>query len=151
MNPTLEFLMAAQRNMAGERSNGKVSGASQSMNLWFAPPGAMTVGNPFLEAGLRYSAQASDALGTLTHAWLSFVSHRLEQNYALSQHLSQCRDANEMSAVHKEFWRQAAEDYAQGMGKMTKLMNGVTTKLAHAAQSATEEASQKVVARQKAA
>ena len=115
-------------------------------SISWAPGLALTMWNPFL--GLN-----ADALGgftTLAREWEDFVGHRLKEDAALVPRLTRSSTPDQVLSAYADFWRKAGEDYGKGIATMTELMTDMTSKMAVAAKSATEEASTRLSQREAA-
>jgi Phasin protein len=114
----------------------------------------LTMWNPFLLAGAEAPKSyglVKDEFGAIASEWQAFVGHRLQEDVALMQRLTQCRTPDQIAAAYSDFWRKAAEDYGKQFTTMTKLMTGVTNKMVVAVQSAADEASKDLSPRRNAA
>src|SRR5262245_29583244 len=112
--------------------------AALGTNMFLPPALAASIWNPFLAAALKGSAQAQEGFGTIASEWQDFVSHRLQQDIALAQRLTQSRTPDEIMAAYSDFWKRAGEDYGKELTTMTKLMTGVTSKMVVEARLATD-------------
>lgn len=96
------------------------------------------------------NTQAVGELGTIADEWHKFVSLRLKEDVAFMQRLTRSTGPDQILAAYVEFWRKAGEDYCNEIATMTKLVTDMTSKMAVAAQSATEEAGTKLFYREAA-
>jgi hypothetical protein len=102
--------------------------------------------NPFL--GLN-----ADALGGFTNLareWEDFVGRRLKEDVALAQRLTRSSTPDQVLSAYADFWRKAGEDYGREITTMTELMTDMTSKMAAAAKSATDEVSTRLSQREAA-
>ena len=118
---------------------------AESPNMFLAPVLALSMWNPFLAGALKGNAQAHEGFGMIASEWQDFVGRRLKEDMALMQRLTQSRTPDQILAAYTDFWQKAAEDYGHEITTLSKLMTGVTTKMVAAAQSATDDASNKYV------
>jgi hypothetical protein len=122
--------------------------AGQGANLFMAPGVALTMWNPFLAGAL--DGNVLGELGTIANEWQDFVSRRLKEDLALLQRLSRSTAPDQVLDAYADFWRKAGEDYGNEITTMTKLVTDTTSKMAVAAQSATEEANKRLSQREAA-
>jgi hypothetical protein len=124
--------------MAGrhQTSNGNTR---ESWNMFLAPALAMSALNPFLAATLKGNAQAQEGLRTVASEWQGFLAHRLQEDIALMQRLTQCTP-DQIFAAYADYCNKAAADYGKELTSLTKLMTGVTSKLVANSQAATNAA-----------
>jgi hypothetical protein len=73
------------------------------------------------------------------------VGRRLKEDVALVQRLARCSTPGQALSAYGDFWRKAGEDYGKEITTLTGLMTDMADKLAEAAQSATDEASARLV------
>jgi hypothetical protein len=119
----------------------RMSGTDDGPSMFLGPALAFGMLNPFLLGALRGSAQANEDFAAVAEEWRDFVGRRLKEDVALVQDLTNIRTADQVMTAYAEFWRKAVEDYGKEMTTMSKLMNGVASKMITTAQSATDEAS----------
>ena len=119
--------------------------------MFLAPALALSMWNPFLAGAPKGNSQAHEGFGTIASEWQDFMAHRLKEDFALVQRLTNSCTPDQILAAYTDFWQKAAEDYGKEITTMTKLMTGVTTKMVVAAQSATREASTNVLPSREAA
>lgn len=93
------------------------------------------------------NAQSVGELGIIASEWQDFMGRRLKQDVAFLQRLTRSTGPDQVLAAHAEFWRKAGEDYGNEVATMTKLVTDMTSKMAIAAQSATEEANARLLHR----
>src|SRR5262245_1562669 len=125
--------------------------AEPCANMFLAPALAASIWNPFLAAALKGNAQAQQGFGTIASEWQDFVGHRLQEDITLLQRLANCSTPDQVWSAYSDFWQKVAEDYGKELSTMTKLMQGVTSKMMVAAQSAPEDASKQSLRWQRAA
>jgi len=121
------------RSYVGSRGAG-----SEMANAAQSSPLALSAWNPLLAAALHANALAREGFGTLGSEWQTFVGHRLQQNCALIQRLSQSRSSNQVVSAYRDFWQQVVESYGKELTTLTKLMTGMTSKMALGAQTASQ-------------
>jgi len=119
--------------------------------MFLTPAIAASMWNPCLAAALKGNTEVQEGFGAIASEWQDFVGHRLQEDIALMQRLTQCYTPNQVWSAYANFWQKAAEDYGKEFGTMTKLMTGVTSKMVAVAQSATDEASKPSFSWQRAA
>lgn len=100
--------------------------AGQNQDVFFAPATVLSMWNPFLALMLKGNANAQAGFGTIATEWRGFVSHRVQEDFTLTQRLSHCRTPEQILAAYTDFWHKAAEDYGKELTTMTKLVTGVT-------------------------
>jgi hypothetical protein len=122
-----------------------------SPEMFVAPTLPLGMLNPFLVGALRASAEVNEGFGAIADQWRDFVSRRLKEDIGLIQHLTDSRTPDQVMTAYADFWRKAAEDYGKETTTMSKLMNGVATKVVATAQSATDEASADMYSSRRAA
>jgi hypothetical protein len=118
--------------------------ADQSPNMFLAPALALSMWNPFLAGALSGNAQAHEGFRMIASESQYFMGRRLKEDFALMQRLTHSCTPDQILAAYTDFWQKAAEDYGHEITTMSKLMTGVPTKMATAAQSETVEASTNV-------
>jgi hypothetical protein len=101
-------------------------------------PLALGAWNPLLAVALNANALAHEGFGTLGSEWQTFVGHRLQQNCALIQRLSQSRTSDQVVSAYTDFWQQVAESYGRELTTLTKLMTGMTSKMVMTAQTTSQ-------------
>jgi hypothetical protein len=111
----------------------------QNQNVFFSPATALVMWNLFLALMLKRNANAHDGFGTIATEWHGFVSHRLQEDFTLTQRLSYCRTPEQILAAYADFLHKAAEDYGEELTTMTKLVTRVTRTMVLATPSLTEE------------
>jgi len=121
------------RSYVGSRGSG-----SDVSDVGQARPLALGAWNPLLAAALHANALAHEGLGTLGSEWQTFVEHRLQQNCALIERLSQSRTSHQVVSAYRDFWQQVAESYGKELTTLTKLMTGMTSKIVMAAQATSQ-------------
>jgi hypothetical protein len=87
----------------------------------------------------QWNAQCFAAYSTIGSEMQSFISHRINEDFALVRTVSQCRTPREYVAAYTDFWRRAAEDYGREMSTLGKLMTNATSRMVAAAQPAIVE------------
>ena len=102
--------------------------AEQNLNVFFAPATAISAWEPLLILVLKRNAEAQERLGRIATEWQGFVSHRLQEDMSRTQRLSDCRGPELVIAASTDFWHKAAEDDAQQITTMTKLMMGLAAR-----------------------
>ena len=122
--------------------------AGQWANMPMAPNIALTAWISLLTAATN--AQAIGELGGIAAEWQAFVGRRLNEDVALLQRLTRTTGPDQVIAAYADFWRKAGEDYGNEIATMTKQMTDMTSKMAVAAHSATEEASTRLSHREAA-
>ena len=105
----------SSRYQAGTSEKGK--------DIFSAPVHALAMWNPFFVA-LKGNGSPQQGLGAIASEWQGFVGHRLQEDIALMQRLTQSRTPDQVVAAYSEFWQKAAEDYSKEFNTMTKLMTG---------------------------
>jgi phasin protein len=125
---------------------GGAGDAGRTPSISWAPGVALTVWNPFL--GLN--ADALGGFNTLAREWEDFVGRRLKEDVALVQRLTRVSTPEQILSAYADFWRKAGEDYGKEITTMTELMTDMTSKMAVAAKSATDEVSTKLLQREAA-
>jgi hypothetical protein len=124
--------------------------ADPTASIPMAPGIALILWNPLLVGTLGGSSQALGEFSTVAGEWHDFVCRRLKEDVALLGRLTRSTAPDQVLAAYADFWRKAAEDYGNEIATMTKLMTDMTSKMAVAAQSASEEASTKLFYREAA-
>ena len=122
------------RSYVGSRGAG-----SEMANEAQSSPLALSAWNPLLAAALHANALAHEGFGTLGSEWQTFVGHRLQQNCALIQRLSQSHSSDQVVSAYRDFWQQVAESYGKELTTLTKLMTGMTSKMVLAARTTSQE------------
>ena len=122
--------------------------SGQGTNPFMAPGVALTMWNRFLATAS--DTQVLGEFSAIAGEWQNFVSHRLKEDAAFLERLSQSATPHQILAAYADFWRKAGEDYGTEIATMTKLMTDMTSKMAVAVQSATEEASARLSHREAA-
>ena len=120
--------------------------AGRTPSISWSPGLALTMWNPFLVLN-------ADALGgftTLAREWEDFVGRRLKEDVALVQRITRSSTPDQVLSAYAEFWRRAGEDYGREITTMTELMTDMTSKMAVAAKSATDEVSTRLSQREAA-
>jgi Phasin protein len=135
-----------ESKMSNQFKRGGPGNAGHTPNVPVAPGLALMMWNPFLTG----DAEALGAFGTAGREWQDFVGRRLNEDVALLQRLTRSTAPDQILAAYADFWRKAGEDYGSEITTMTKLMADVTSRIAVAAQSATEQASTKLFQREAA-
>jgi hypothetical protein len=97
---------------------------------------------------LQANAQAQEVFGTIAGEWQAFLSHRIQEDLALIQRVTNSATPDQILAAYSEFWQKAAEDYRKEFAAVTKLL---TKKPAAVSQTATSETSANELLSQKAA
>jgi hypothetical protein len=110
------------------------------------PAAALTMWNSF--PGLN--ADALGGLTTLARECEDLVGSRLKEDVALVQRLTRSSTPDQILSAFAECWRKAGEDYGREITTMTELMTDMTSKMAVAAKSATDEASTRLSQREAA-
>jgi hypothetical protein len=119
-------------------------------DVLMAPLIAFNVWNPFLAGAVHGNTQALGDLSTIADEWQNFLSRRLKEDVALLQRLTRSTSPDQVLAAYADFWHKAAEDYGNEVTTVAKLMADMTGRIAVATQSATEDASTKLVPRKAA-
>src|SRR5262245_54276883 len=114
--------------------------ADQSANIFMAPGIAFATWNQFLTGVLNPQANPflagvlnPDALGdlrTMADEWQGFWSRRLKEDIALLERLTRSTAPDQVISAYADFWHKAGEDYGNEITTMTKLMTGMTSKVA---------------------
>jgi hypothetical protein len=132
--------------MASRTAHANAGKEDPSQSMLLAPALAFNTWNPFLVGALRGNAEIREGFGTIAREWEAFMGCRLKEDFALMQRLTRSSGApDQILAAYTDFWQKAAEDYGREITTMSKLMAGLATQTLSAAQSATEEASAKVL------
>jgi hypothetical protein len=106
---------------------------------------------------LQANAQAQEVFGTIAGEWQAFLSHRIQEDLALIQRVTNSATPDQILAAYSEFWQKAAEDYRKepSLGTPSKEFAAVTKLLtkkpAAVSQTATSETSANELLSQKAA
>jgi|GEM_PF-3564115 len=84
---------------------------------------------------------SSPAAGWLemNQQWMNFLGERFKQDSALLQKLSKCTNPSEMSAVHSEFYKEAAESYQREFAEMAELGQQAIGQLTNIGQAGTNQ------------
>jgi hypothetical protein len=120
----------------------------KGLNLFMAPGIPLTMWNPFMSAAADANTEVLGEFRTIAHEWQDFVARRLKEDSAFLERLTRSRTPDQILSAYADFWRKAGEDYGNEITTMTKLMTDMTSKMAVAAQSATEEANTKLSQRE---
>jgi Phasin protein len=123
-------------------------GVEQWGNVPLAPNTALTAWCSLLTGATN--AQAVGEIGAIASEWQTFVGRRLKEDVDFLQRLTRSAGPDQVVAAYADFWRKAGEDYGNEIATMTKLMADMTSRMAVAAQSATEEASTRLSHREAA-
>jgi hypothetical protein len=93
--------------------------------------------NPISEASLLplgswnpFIAAALGANSTFGSEWQSFIVRECQQYLALIQDLSQAQTTDQVVSAYTDYWRQATERCGKELTTLTKLMTGMTSKMA---------------------
>lgn len=132
--------------MSNQHQRGAAGDSGRTPNIPWAPGLAPTMWNPFL--GLN--ADALGGFGALAREWEDFVSRRLKEDVALVQRLTRSSTPDQVLSAYTDFWRKAGEDYGKEITILTDLMTDMTSNMAAAARSGTEEVSTKLFQRKAA-
>jgi hypothetical protein len=123
----------------------------QGSNIFLGPALALSMWNPFLAGAVSWSGQANEGFGTIFCEWQNFVGRRLKEDRLFLERLSASRTPEQIMQAYTDFWQKAAEDYGKETTTLTKLMAGLGSRLAVAAQHATDEATNHASPQQRAA
>ena len=121
----------------------------QARNIF--PAATLNMWGPFFAGALQANAQAQEVFGSITSAWQAFLSHRLQEDLALIQRLTQSATADQIVAAYSEFWHKAAQDYGKEFAATTQLLTNMSRKLAAPSQAAGSEVRRDEFLSQKAA
>src|SRR5262245_56613422 len=90
------------------------------------------------------NSRAVGELGAIAGEWQDFVNRRVKEDVDLLRRLTHSTSPDQVLTAYADFWRKAGEDYGNVLTTMTKLMTDITSKMAVATRSATEEARTKL-------
>ena len=76
------------------------------------------------------------------------MGRRLKEDVALVQRPTRSSTPDQVLSAYADFWRKASEDYCREITTMTELMTDMTSKMAVAAKSATDEVSTRLSQRE---
>jgi Phasin protein len=91
------------------------------------------------ETALRWNAQAFTAYSTVGSELQRFIARRINEDFALVRKVSQCRTPHDHVVACADYWRKAAEDYAEEVTRLGKLTTSATSKMVAAAHPAIGE------------
>jgi hypothetical protein len=114
-------------------------------HMFGVPLSALSMWSPLFVGAFRWTALVHHGFGTIASEWQYFVSHRLQEDFALIQRIALSRTPDQVWVAYAEFWQRAVEDYGQEYMTIGRLVAGVTSKSVAAAQSAAEELSGGVI------
>jgi hypothetical protein len=119
--------------------------------MFGSPAALLGMWSPWLVGAATLSGQLQEGLGALASEWQKFVGRRLKEDFAFTQRVTQSNTPDRIWAAQVEFWQRAMEDYSKESLIIGRLAAGVTSKAVLVAQSATKEASEKMLPMPKAA
>ena len=129
--------------MSNQPKRGSAGNVGHTPGIPVAPGLALMMWNPFLTGDV----EALGAFGTIAGEWQDFVGRRLKEDVALVERLARCSRPDHVLSAYVDFWRKVGEDYGNEITTMTDLMTDVAGKMAAAAQSSTDEVTERMLQR----
>ena len=72
-----------------------------------------------------FDGQFGSAFAAMGQQWVEFVQRRLEQDIALADCLTHCKQPDELWTAYSSFWTKAANDYMKEAATLVELAGGV--------------------------
>ena len=76
---------------------------------------------PFMLGMPRCGMAVSSGYMAIGAEWLGFLHHRLQKDLALQEHITKCRNPQDLLEEWNTFMRTAAEDYHSEMTRLTEI------------------------------
>jgi Phasin protein len=126
--------------MPDKTTNGR---ANLGMLPMMAPMGfdaLMELNRPALTALAQMNGKVYDGIAAMNKNWVAFVNRRLKEDFAVPQHLAQCKTVRDMYGVYADFFQNAVADYQAEVEQMTKIGKDLADDTMQAMQARMEEA-----------
>ncbi len=126
--------------MPDKTTNGR---ANLGMPPMMAPMGfdaLMELNRPALTALAQMNGKVYDGIAAMNKNWVAFVNRRLKEDFAMPQHLAQCKTVRDMYGVYADFFQNAVADYQAEVEQMTKIGKDLADDTMQAMQTRMEEA-----------
>ena len=81
-----------------------------------------------------------DGIAAMNKNWVAFVNRRLKEDFAMPQHLAQCKTVRDMYGVYADFFQNAVADYQAEVEQITKIGKDLADDTMQAMQARMEEA-----------
>ena len=104
----------------------------------------MEMNRPALAAMAQMNTRVYDGIAALNRNWVAFVNRRLNQDFAMPQHLAGCKTMQDFFGVYSEFFQTACADYQAEFEQLAKLGKSLADDTLHTVQSSVEEATHSV-------
>jgi hypothetical protein len=93
-------------------------------------PGATAeLWTPLISGTHDWVGRCNSTVYTLIKQWLNFLQKRVDEDFALSQHIMSCRTPVEVWSVYSDFLQKAAADYQKEFVELGKLGSVVGSEL----------------------
>ena len=126
--------------MPDKTTNGR---ANLGMPPMMAPMGfdaLMELNRPALTALAQMNGKVYDGIAAMNKNWVAFVNRRLKEDFAMPQHLAQCKTVRDMYGVYADFFQNAVADYQAEVEQITKIGKDLADDTMQAMQARMEEA-----------
>jgi Phasin protein len=103
----------------GNHEQQRTAPSTSGMPLWPANP--VDLWSPFLNSLHSWNGTVAPKVATLGTEWMAFIQRRLNEDFALPQHLVSCKAPGEVVQTYSDFLRQAIEDYQRQFEGMARI------------------------------
>ena len=100
----------------------------------------MELNRPALTALAQMNGKVYDGIAAMNKNWVAFVNRRLKEDFAMPQHLAQCKTVRDMYGVYADFFQNAVADYQAEVEQITKIGKDLADDTMQAMQARMEEA-----------
>ena len=107
--------------MADDRSSDAFDMSNLRIGLSQWPTANNELWAPLITGTHDWVSRYASTIYTLNKQWLDFFQKRIEQDFALPQHIMSCRTPVEVWSVYTDFLQKAAADYQTEFAELGKL------------------------------
>ena len=107
--------------MADDRSNDAFELSNLRIGLSQWPTANNELWAPLITGTQDWVSRCTSTIYSLNKQWLDFFQKRVEQDFALPQHVMSCRTPVEVWSVYTDFLQKAAADYQTEFSELGKL------------------------------